>query len=94
DGRLLGHVTREALDRARRAGLHLEDAVEPCARLSAALALKQALPVLAAEADPVAVVDAEDRLVGTLDRAAALTALARAKHTAAPGASPSASEDA
>ncbi len=93
-GRLLGHVTREALERACRVGARLEDAVEPCPRLGAALPLKQALPVLAEEAGPVAVVDAEDRLVGTLDRAAALTALARAKHTAAPGASPSRTEDA
>ncbi len=94
NGRLLGQVTRAALERARRVGGRLEGAVEPCPRLDAALPLKQALSVLAAEAGPVAVVDAEDRLVGTLDRAAALTALARAKHTAAPGAAPSASEDA
>lgn len=80
DGRLLGQVTRKALERARQAGGRLDDAVAPCPRLEAALPLKRALAVLAAEAGPVAVVDAAGRLVGTLDRAAALSALARAGH--------------
>ena len=77
EGILLGCVTREALDRTRRTGSRLQDAVEACAQLDAALTLKRALPIIAAEAGPVAVVDAAGRLVGTLDRAAALTALAR-----------------
>ena len=89
DGRLLGQVAHESLEHVRRAGGRLEDIVEPCARLGAALTLKQALPVLAAEADPVAVVDAAERLIGTLDRATALSALAQAGKRA-----PGASEDA
>ena len=82
EGRLLGCITRESLDRARRTGSGLQDAVEACAHLDAALTLKRALPVLASEAGPVAVVDAAGRLVGTLDRTAALTALAQVDRTA------------
>lgn len=80
--RLLGCVTREALERARRAGLHVQDAIEACPHLDAALTLKRALPVLASEAGPVAVVDAAGGLIGTLDRTAALTALARVSQKA------------
>lgn len=77
-GSLLGQVTRGALERLRRTGGRLEDAIAPCARLDAALTLKRALPVIAAEAGPVAVVDEAGVLTGTLDHVAALNALARA----------------
>ena len=72
-GRLEGRATVADL---RRHG-DLGPALRPCARLHAAATVKQALPVVAAEAEPVAVVDDDGLLQGTLDRAGIINALAR-----------------
>ena len=51
--------------------------------MPASASVKQALPVVAAEAEPVAVVDDAGRLRGTVDRAGIINALARRPRRAA-----------
>jgi len=82
-GRLLGRADLAALRRAQ-AGQGLGRAVQPCARVPASASVKQALPVVAAEAEPVAVVDDAGLLRGTIDRVGIVNALARRPHTAIP----------
>ena len=79
EGRLLGHAGLDALRLAHRGGFAAGHAAAPCARVSAGLTLKAALPVIAAEAGPVAVVDDGGVLLGTIDRVAAVHALARTR---------------
>ena len=81
-GRLEGRATVADL---RRHG-DLSSAIRPCARLHATATVKQALPVVAAEAEPVAVVDDDGLLQGTLDRAGIINALARRAHVPQPAA--------
>ena len=81
-GHLQGRATVADL---RRHGA-LGPATRPCARLHASATVKQALPVVAAEAEPVAVVDDDELLQGTLDRAGVVNALARRAHAAQPAA--------
>ncbi len=50
--------------------------------MPASASLKQALPVVAAEAEPVAVVDEDGLLRGTIDRVGVVDALARRSRTA------------
>ncbi len=80
-GRLMGRAELSAL--RAQAGQGLGRAVQPCARLPAFASVKQALPVVAAEAEPVAVVDEDGRLRGTIDRVGIVDALARRSRTAA-----------
>jgi len=75
-GRLLGRAEFSELRRMPR-GQGLERAVQSCARVPATASIKQALPVVAAEAEPVAVVDEDGRLLGTIDRVGVINALAR-----------------
>ena len=79
-GRLEGRATVADL---RRHGA-LGPAIRPCARLHATATVKQALPVVAAEAEPVAVVDDDGLLQGTLDRSVVINALARRAHVPQP----------
>jgi len=80
-GRLLGRADIAALRRAPP-GQGLGRAVQACARVPASASLKQALPVVAAEAEPVAVVDEDGLLRGTIDRVGVVDALARRSRTA------------
>ena len=75
-GRLLGRAEFAEL-RRMPPGQGLERAVQSCARVPATASIKQALPVVAAEAEPVAVVDEDGRLLGTIDRVGIINALAR-----------------
>ena len=75
-GRLLGRTDLAALRRAPGGG-GVDRALLSCARVPASASVKQALPVVAAEAEPVAVVDDAGRLRGTIDRAGVINALAR-----------------
>lgn len=84
-GRLEGRAEAAQL-RQMRGGLHA--AVRPCARLHATATLKQALPVVAAEAEPVAVVDDDGLLQGTIDRTGIVNALARRAQTTQPAPTP------
>ncbi len=79
-GRLLGRTDAATLRRAPH-GQGLERAVQSCARVAATASVKQALPVVAAEAEPVAVVDEDGRLLGTIDRVGIINALARRSAT-------------
>ena len=81
-GRLLGRADLAALRRVP-AGQGLDRAVQPCARVPASASVKQALPTVAAEAEPVAVVDDAERLRGTIDRVGIINALARQSRRAA-----------
>ena len=86
-GRLMGRAELSAL--RAQAGQGLGRAVQPCARVPASASVKQALPVVAAEAEPVAVVDEDGLLRGTIDRTGVINALARrpraaGQETAAP----------
>jgi glycine betaine/proline transport system ATP-binding protein len=80
-GRLLGRADLAALRRVPPGG-ELGRAVQPCARVPASASVKQALPVVAAEAEPVAVVDDDGMLRGTIDRVGVVNALARRSHPA------------
>ena len=82
-GHLLGRADLAALRRAP-SGQGLGRAVQPCARVPATASVKQALPVVAAEAEPVAVVDDAGLLRGTIDRIGIVNALARRSRPAAP----------
>ncbi len=75
-GRLLGRAEKSALRRMPR-GQGLDRAVQTCARVPASASIKQALPVVAAEAEPVAVVDEDGLLRGVIDRVGIINALAR-----------------
>jgi glycine betaine/proline transport system ATP-binding protein len=79
DGRLLGRAGQAALEREVALAGTVGNAAAPCASLGAAMTLREALPVLAAEPDGVPVVDAAGQFLGTLGRAAALAGLARAR---------------
>lgn len=81
-GRLMGRADLGAL--RAQAGQGLGRAVQPCARVPASASVKQALPIVAAEAEPVAVVDENGRLHGTIDRAGVVNALARRSQPAVP----------
>ena len=76
-GRLLGRAGAADL---RRAGGTAGAAAQPCAHVNAAATVKQALPVVAAEAEAVAVIDDDGVLRGTIDRAGIIDALARRTH--------------
>ena len=80
-GRLEGRATVADL---RRSHGGIGAAVRPCARLHAAATVKQALPVVAAEAEPVAVIDDDGLLQGTIDRTGIINALARRAHVQQP----------
>ena len=82
-GRLLGRAELAALRRVP-SGQGLGRAVQPCARVPISASVKQALPVVAAEAEPVAVVDDAGLLRGTIDRVGIVNALARRPRTAIP----------
>ena len=76
-GRLQGRASAADLRRAHGpVGL----AARPCAQLDMATTIKQALPVVAGEAEPVAVVDGAGLLQGTVDRTGIVNALARRAH--------------
>ena len=76
-GRLMGHAGLDALRRSHRGGHAAGHAAAPCARIAAGTTLRAALPIIAAEPGPVAVVDDDGVLLGTIDQAAVLHALAR-----------------
>ncbi len=80
-GRLMGRAELSAL--RAQAGQGLGRAFQPCARVPASASVKQALPVVATEAEPVAVVDEDGLLRGTIDRVCVVNALARRSRTAA-----------
>ncbi len=80
-GHLLGRADISALRRER--GQEFGRAVQPCARVPASASIKQVLPVVAAEAEPVAVVDDAGLLRGTIDCVGVINALARRSRTAA-----------
>ena len=77
DGRLLGHAGLDALRSSHRGGHAAGHAAAPCASIAAGTTLRAALPIIAAEPGPVAVIDDDGVLLGTIDRAAVLHALAR-----------------
>ena len=79
-GRLLGRTDVAALRRMQN-DQGLERAVQSCARVAATASVKRALPIVAAEAEPVAVVDEDGRLLGTIDRVGVINALARRSAT-------------
>jgi len=81
-GRLAGRADIAALRQAQRAGRSAGQAVKPCAHLPATATVKQALPVVAPEAEPVAVVDDAGVLLGTVDRVGIINALARRENLA------------
>ncbi len=76
-GHLEGRAELSALRQAQRAGYGLGRAVHPCGRVHASASIKQALPIVAEEAEPVAVVDDDGLLQGTIDRTGVINALAR-----------------
>ena len=76
-GRLEGRAGAAALRHAQRGGHGVGQAVEPCPRVHASATIKEALPVVASEAEPVAVVDDDGLLQGTVDRVGVCNALAR-----------------
>ena len=76
-GRLQGRAETAELRRAHQAGRALDSAVRPCAQLHATATVKQALPVVAGQAEPVAVIDDDGLLQGTIDRTGVIDALAR-----------------
>ena len=77
---------RAALDALRRAGAAqpVSASVAPCASLQAGISLKEALPTVAAEQEPVAVTDADGLLLGMIDRSGVINALARRAHVPEP----------
>ncbi len=79
EGRLVGHAGLDALRRVHQGGRTAVHAAAPCAQIAANLTIRAALPVIAAEAGPVAVVDDAGLLLGTIDRVAVLHALARTR---------------
>ena len=79
-GRLQGRADAAGLRHAGSVG----SATVPCTSVNAAVSVKDALPVVAAEAEAVPVVDDDGRLQGVIDRAAIIDALARRPHTPAP----------
>ncbi len=85
-GRLMGRARLPALRLARRDGKPVGHAVASCARVSGQSTLKAALPMIAAEADPVAVVDEAGMLLGAIGHATVVNALARTNQSAEPSA--------
>jgi len=83
-GRLEGRAAAAALRQAQRGGQGIGHAVEPCPSVHAGATIKQALPTVAAEAEPVAVVDDDGLLQGTVDRVGVCNALARRAQAAQP----------
>lgn len=76
-GHLEGRAGVAALRQAQRAGQATVNAVEACPRVHASATIKAALPIVASEAEPVAVVDDDGLLQGTIDRVGVCNALAR-----------------
>ena len=76
-GHFEGRAGITALRQAQRSGQGIGQAVEPCPRIHASATIKQALPVVAGEVEPVAVVDDDGLLQGTIDRVGVCNALAR-----------------
>ena len=83
-GTLQGRVSLGVLRRADEAGWPVSAVVSPCPHLLAGASLKEALPTVAGEQEPVAVIDGEGLLQGTIDRVGVINALARRNGASSP----------
>ncbi len=82
-GSLKGRADLASVRRAAKSNRLVDVAIQPCATLHASLSIKDALPVVAGEPEPVPVIDDDGLLQGTVDRAGIIDALARRTHVPA-----------